>query len=290
MQKQAEWILCPVCGNKTRDRTRYDTVLKNYPLYCPKCKQETLIEAENLKVTVIYNGWENIVVPVGEKMLSFIMRKAGISDIAETFDKNQYLLSDNADVSFTTAAEKIDNDHCAKLVGIVFAKASGADMALISKNKWYNVEHDLLNSDGVSGNLFPLPVTEQEITSILPTGWRGNIQTLKLSGAKVKELCETGAEIMAVDSEGKYYTQDGLKGTLAGMDYLSTDERKVSYVYNTIRLTRPRPSLREITRPIPTPSLTERKYTTRFTAWIRPVGRCFSLCPRPMSPPTLLRL
>ena len=23
MQKQAEWILCPVCGNKTRDRTRY---------------------------------------------------------------------------------------------------------------------------------------------------------------------------------------------------------------------------------------------------------------------------
>lgn len=53
MQKQAEWILCPVCGNKTRDRTRYDTVLKNYPLYCPKCKQETLIEAENLKVTVI---------------------------------------------------------------------------------------------------------------------------------------------------------------------------------------------------------------------------------------------
>lgn len=53
MQKQAEWILCPVCGNKTRDRTRYDTVLKNYPLYCPKCKQETLIEAENLKVTVM---------------------------------------------------------------------------------------------------------------------------------------------------------------------------------------------------------------------------------------------
>ena len=53
MQKQAEWILCPVCGNKTHDRIRYDTVLKNYPLYCPKCKQETLIEEENLKVTVI---------------------------------------------------------------------------------------------------------------------------------------------------------------------------------------------------------------------------------------------
>ena len=51
--KRAEWAHCPVCKNKTRDRIRDDTVLKNYPLYCPKCKQETLIEAKNLKVTVI---------------------------------------------------------------------------------------------------------------------------------------------------------------------------------------------------------------------------------------------
>ena len=48
-----EWILCPVCGNKTRDRISGDTVLKNYPLYCPKCKQETLIKAINLQETVI---------------------------------------------------------------------------------------------------------------------------------------------------------------------------------------------------------------------------------------------
>ena len=32
-----DWIRCPVCGNKTRDRIREDTILRNYPLYCPKC-------------------------------------------------------------------------------------------------------------------------------------------------------------------------------------------------------------------------------------------------------------
>ncbi len=37
---KTQWILCPVCGNKIRNRIREDTVLKNYPLYCPKCKQE----------------------------------------------------------------------------------------------------------------------------------------------------------------------------------------------------------------------------------------------------------
>ena len=29
---KGEWILCPVCGNKTSDRMREDMVLKNYPL------------------------------------------------------------------------------------------------------------------------------------------------------------------------------------------------------------------------------------------------------------------
>ena len=48
-----EWVRCPVCGSKTRDRIRKDTVLKNYPLYCPKCKQETLIEAKKLQIIVI---------------------------------------------------------------------------------------------------------------------------------------------------------------------------------------------------------------------------------------------
>ena len=52
MQK-VDWVRCPASRNKTRTRIREDTVLKNYPLYCPKCKQENLIEAENLHITVI---------------------------------------------------------------------------------------------------------------------------------------------------------------------------------------------------------------------------------------------
>ena len=53
MQKQAEWILCPVCKNKTRVQIREDTELKNFPLYCPKCKQETLISVRQQNISVI---------------------------------------------------------------------------------------------------------------------------------------------------------------------------------------------------------------------------------------------
>jgi len=48
-----DWIRCPVCNNKTRLQMRSDTELKNFPLFCPKCKRESLIEAKNLQVTVI---------------------------------------------------------------------------------------------------------------------------------------------------------------------------------------------------------------------------------------------
>nr|WP_300784813.1 cysteine-rich KTR domain-containing protein [uncultured Acetatifactor sp.] len=44
-------------GNKTRLQIRTDTELKNFPLYCPKCKQESLIDAKNLQITVI-KGFE----------------------------------------------------------------------------------------------------------------------------------------------------------------------------------------------------------------------------------------
>ena len=53
MLHKIEWVYCPICGNKTRNKIREDTILRNYPLYCPKCRQETLIEVTNLRMTVI---------------------------------------------------------------------------------------------------------------------------------------------------------------------------------------------------------------------------------------------
>lgn len=48
-----KWVLCPICNNKTRTKLRKDTELKNSPLFCPKCKNETLINAKQFNITVI---------------------------------------------------------------------------------------------------------------------------------------------------------------------------------------------------------------------------------------------
>lgn len=46
------WVICPLCKAKTRLKLLPDTVLKNYPLFCPKCKEEVIINAEHLQVSV----------------------------------------------------------------------------------------------------------------------------------------------------------------------------------------------------------------------------------------------
>lgn len=47
-----QWLLCPVCGSKTRDRIKANTEMKNFPLYCPKCKKETIINVQDMKITL----------------------------------------------------------------------------------------------------------------------------------------------------------------------------------------------------------------------------------------------
>lgn len=48
-----KWLLCPVCQNKTRLKLLAETELKYFPLYCPKCKQEILINVKDNKVTIV---------------------------------------------------------------------------------------------------------------------------------------------------------------------------------------------------------------------------------------------
>lgn len=38
------WMYCPICNNKTRTKIRPDTVARNLPVFCPKCKNVTVID------------------------------------------------------------------------------------------------------------------------------------------------------------------------------------------------------------------------------------------------------
>ncbi|NBK80455.1 conjugal transfer protein [bacterium D16-76] len=59
-KKEEHWIHCPICRTKTHTKVNLDTVLLNFPLYCPKCKRSIQIGVINLKMVVNNEPGNNV--------------------------------------------------------------------------------------------------------------------------------------------------------------------------------------------------------------------------------------
>ena len=51
--ERTQWVLCPVCSGKTRIKVRSDTIMLNFPLYCPKCGKESLVNIRDNQMSII---------------------------------------------------------------------------------------------------------------------------------------------------------------------------------------------------------------------------------------------
>ena len=151
-------------------------------------------------VPFIYAGWENGLVPMGNSMISFIRGEKQIEDVVRDVDAAQDAIVNNSPEVYTTVTEKIETRGCTWLLGRAFAQATGIDVALLSETAVLEgLDGSDQNKDGVSGCLFALPMTDYEITTILPVniGWSGTLKTVTLTGARLEEL-----EKLGYDREG----------------------------------------------------------------------------------------
>ena len=54
------FIICPICKGKTRPKATKETYLKNFPLFCPKCKRQSIIDLIEGEVTVKETAYRQI--------------------------------------------------------------------------------------------------------------------------------------------------------------------------------------------------------------------------------------
>ena len=47
---RSKWIVCPLCHMNTRTKIYRETVLIDFPLYCPNCKREIPITLVDQKL------------------------------------------------------------------------------------------------------------------------------------------------------------------------------------------------------------------------------------------------
>ncbi len=149
--------------------------------------------------------WSNTVVPVGNTVLDYINGKAALDDIVKSVDDSKALMDSDA-VYCTTVTETVDMDACAQWVGIAYAQATGADFALMSKNKWYELDSGKLNPNGVNGCLYPVPITDEEIVAVIPHSWSRTIETIQLTGREVNDLLASGYDYDGTGEHNYPYT------------------------------------------------------------------------------------
>ena len=53
-RKPKRWIMCPICKNKIWLKIREDTEVINFPLFCTKCKKETLVNIKDMEIFIIH--------------------------------------------------------------------------------------------------------------------------------------------------------------------------------------------------------------------------------------------
>ncbi len=148
---------------------------------------------------LLYTGWEGILARAGENLLDYMNGEYTKEEVLDTMDQLRDEWLANGENVLSEVDRKYSQKEAAQLVGKVFGEAAGADCALISLNKAVD-NCGIQNGDGISGYIMPLPLTEDRVVSIMPTGWNGNIMTVSLKGSRIKEYAKKGYKI---ENDGK---------------------------------------------------------------------------------------
>ena len=140
----------------------------------------------------VYPGWEDYIVGFGEKVQDWVDGKCTGDEALAYLDE---LKNADPDAKYIGESEdEFDTHQCALLTGKIFLDATDADYALVSENEWKEGIPSGSQEDveGANGKLYKGKITADQIVVFLPTGWYGTIQTVTLTGKRIKELKQEG--------------------------------------------------------------------------------------------------
>lgn len=142
----------------------------------------------------IYNGWTSYIADFGYKIQDWITGNTRKEEIIPYLNELQKRVLQEAEGPYIFAEQEFDTRQSAKLVGMIFTEMARSDGALISINEWKPgiPSGNKQNMDGVNGSILPGIMKEEDMVTILPTGWNKTIKEVTLTGERIRQLMETG--------------------------------------------------------------------------------------------------
>lgn len=147
----------------------------------------------------LYDGWTDIMVQIGTAVMDFCDGKMTRDEVLSTIDAAvQESVKKKAPV-YAHADEEISQEALVRLVGQAYCEEVGADCALVSQDA-YRERGYIQNREGVCGTMLPVDIDDEYIAVFTPGGRAVNIETVTLSGKRIKEVQKEGFEYHGIDS------------------------------------------------------------------------------------------
>lgn len=210
----------------------YMTPLKNSEMdkKNPFYEMKELIEHGNV-VNLVYNGWEKYFIKIANNLKSFVKGKVSPEELLKEFDKCYKDGQKNTgnDV-FAKAKHNMTIEDAARICGIAQAKATKADVALVSHGG-YNRETP--NPYGVNWYFYKGNV-DTEIVNIFATKC-STLTVLEMKGSQIKKLVKKGLALYEDTEPFKYSVfvkndkklkDDKIYRVVAGTDEFTPDLQK----------------------------------------------------------------
>ena len=141
-----KWVLCPICENKTRIKIRQDTILENFPLFCPKCKKETIISVKEMNIAVM-----NTITTKEKQQVSYQRaRRTDAEPITHTFNRSmdyRLLLFDNFILSMRLLTDRNNKTVVSAILHLKKAAVLYLNQAAVSL-RLSQTNDDLLTEHG----------------------------------------------------------------------------------------------------------------------------------------------
>lgn len=150
-------------------------------------------------IPLVYTGWDDLIVPMADALYSMIEGEKTVEETIQAFDDARDKWLEEGVDSLGTVPEYINVDDTAKLVGISLVKGTEADVALVSKMKFYGFEEENLNRCGIGCGIYPGEFIMDRLRTIVPAR---AYCVVEMTGADIKERFKTGCNLY---NKGNYY-------------------------------------------------------------------------------------
>jgi hypothetical protein len=156
---------------------------------------------------LVYVGWEeNLLVPIADELINWIQGSIDSEELLGRMDEINEQLKENPQANdYAQLDENLTQEQAARLCGIAMIEETDADVSLVSLGGITDDGNNLENPTGVQCGVFAEGMSEEIINIFRP--FSSMLATVKLTGAEIQELADSGKELCAdPDALGSEYT------------------------------------------------------------------------------------